>query len=256
LDSTFPHATPLLVSSATLGPTVVDSVAVATTINAFIDQRKFQLFVPIFCTDYVGTADRNNAASLHATIQAIKKLAMSYRNPVSGHLVNLTPDDVFAKFSALTPLLPNSVQLWGLNLVTQFHDGLSPALEDIILADATYLPPNLSLLTTRSAQLSAIRMLRAIAVWHYTLLHALERLVNRALARCMKTSITAALSLEPPPPVPPASARVPAPVHTILPASAPANDVSTLSRTSVTPAKQTPSFMKFVITVDLDPHST
>jgi hypothetical protein len=92
-DSTFPHATPLLVSSATLGTTIVNYVAVATTINAFVDQCKFQLFIPIFCTDDVGTADRNDAASLHATVQAIKKLAISYLNPVSGHWVNLTPDD-------------------------------------------------------------------------------------------------------------------------------------------------------------------
>jgi hypothetical protein len=147
-DSTFPHATPLLVSSATLGTTVIDSVAVAITINAFVDQCKFQLFLPIFCTGYIGTADRNDAASLHATVQAIKKLAISYRNPISGHWVNLTPDDLFAEYSALTPLLPDNVQLWGLNLVTQFHDGLSPDLQDMILADTTYLPPNLSLLTT------------------------------------------------------------------------------------------------------------
>jgi hypothetical protein len=89
---------------------------------------------------------------------------MSYRNPISGHWVNLTPGNLFAEYSALTPLLTDNVQLWGLNLVTQFHDGLSPNLQDMILADTTYLPPNLSVLTTRSAQLSAICMLRAIAV--------------------------------------------------------------------------------------------
>jgi hypothetical protein len=82
-------------------------------------------------------------------------------------------------------------------------------------------------------------MLRAIAVRHYTLIHAQERLVNRALARRMKTSITAALSVEPPSQISPASAPVPAPIHTILPASAPADDVSTLSRTFVSPADQT-----------------
>jgi hypothetical protein len=109
----------------------------------------------------------------------------------------------------------------------------------MISADTTYLPTNLSLLTTRSAQLSAIRMIRAIAVRNYTLLRAQERLVNRALARRMKTSITAALSVEPPTPIPPASAPIPAPIHTILPASAPANDVSTLSRTFVSPAEHT-----------------
>jgi hypothetical protein len=55
----------------------------------------------------------------------------------------------------------------------------------------------------------------------------------------MKASITAALSVEPPSPIPPAPAPVPAPIHTILPASAPANDVSTESRTFVSPAEQT-----------------
>jgi hypothetical protein len=77
-----------------------------------------------------------------------KNLPCPTVTPASGHWVNLPPGNLFAEYSALTPLLPNNVQLWVLNLVTKFHDGLSPNLRDMILADTTYLPPNLSLLTT------------------------------------------------------------------------------------------------------------
>jgi hypothetical protein len=119
-DSTFPHATPLLVSSATLGTIVVDSVAVATTINTFVGQCKFQLFIPIFRTGYIGTADRNDAASLHATVQAIKKLAMSYRNPVSGHWVNLTPTIYLPSTQPSLPFSPTTVNYGASSLSRSF----------------------------------------------------------------------------------------------------------------------------------------
>jgi hypothetical protein len=77
-----------------------------------IEQCKFRVFLPTFCSDYVGTANHNDAALLHATIQALKKLLMSSRNPSNGHWLNLTPNKLYAEYSALTPLLPAQVSLW------------------------------------------------------------------------------------------------------------------------------------------------
>jgi hypothetical protein len=90
------------------------------------------LFVPIFRVDYVGTADRDDAAALHATIQALKRPAMSYRHDNTGHWINLTPDELFVLYADLTPLLPSKVSLWGLNLVSQFMDALSHELQEAL----------------------------------------------------------------------------------------------------------------------------
>ena len=171
-DSTFPQPVPILLSSSSAVGSSIDSTSVHDTINAFVDQCKFHCFVPIFRTDYVGTSDRNDAASLHATAQALKKLSMSYRNPTSGHWIHLTPNDLFAEYAILTPLLPSNVSLWGFNLVTQFHDSLSTDLQELLLADATYVPPNLASLASRSTQLAALRTLRVAAVRHHTLIRA------------------------------------------------------------------------------------
>ena len=48
---------------------------------------------------------------------------MSFRNPASDQWINLIPDELFDEYANLAPLLPpKNVSLWGLNLVTQFHD--------------------------------------------------------------------------------------------------------------------------------------
>jgi hypothetical protein len=178
-DKVFPHPVPLLLSSSSTGSSL-NSASVCQAMTTFIDQCKFQLFVPLFRTDYVGTANRNDAASLRATIIALKKLRMSTRLN-SGQWINLTPDDLFAAYSALTPLLPADVSLWGCNLITQYHDSLIPDLQDLISSDINYHPPNLATLTTRSTQLSSLRTLRLVAVRHYTIMRNQERMVARSL---------------------------------------------------------------------------
>jgi hypothetical protein len=92
---------------------------------------------------------------------------MSFCNPTSGQWTNLTPDEFFAEYSNLTSLLPPDVSLWGLNLVTQFHDALSSDLQELLMADHTYVAPNLTSLTDRSKQLDAFRLLRDAAVCHF-----------------------------------------------------------------------------------------
>jgi hypothetical protein len=156
-DAAIPNKIPLLVTSSTSGVSV-DSSAILLDLLAFVDRCKFHLFVPIFRVDYVGTADRDDAAALHATIQAL------YRHTITGHWVNLTPGELFVLYADLTPLLPSKVSLWGLNLVSQFMDALSHELQEALSTDPLDSPPDLSLLTTRSSQLDALRSLRVAAV--------------------------------------------------------------------------------------------
>jgi phosphoglycerol transferase MdoB-like AlkP superfamily enzyme len=127
---------------------------------------------------------------------------MSYRHPTSGHWIHLTPDDLFAEYAILTALLPSYVSLWVFNLVARFYVSLSVDLQDLLLADATYMPPNLAALTSRSAQLAALGTLRVAAVRHHTLIRAQEKLITRTLARRFKpspTALSAPATVLPPP---------------------------------------------------------
>jgi hypothetical protein len=115
----------------------------------------------IYHSNYVDTANRDDAASsLRATVQTLKKFAMSFRNPTSGRWTNLTSDELFDLYSNLTPLLPPNVSLWGLNLVSQYYNALSLELQEVSSVDPMYITPNLASLTDRAAQLDALRTLQ------------------------------------------------------------------------------------------------
>jgi hypothetical protein len=83
-------------------------------------------------------------------------------------------------------MLPEDVSLWGFNLVTQFHDALSYDLQDAILTDLTFHMPILSSLTSRTAQLSALRLIRTCSVRHHLSTIKQEKIVHRMLARAQK----------------------------------------------------------------------
>ncbi len=196
-DAVFPNKIPLLVTTSTSGVSV-DSSVLLLDLLSFVDRCKFHLFVPIFRVDYVGTADRDDAAALHATIQALKRPAMSYRHAITGHWINLTPDELFVMYADLTPLLPSTVSLWGLNLVSQFMDALSHDLQEALSTDPSYSPPDLSLLTTRSSQLDALRSLRVAAVRQFSLLRAQEKLIAKTVLRKMNPRTPGATPLAAP----------------------------------------------------------
>jgi hypothetical protein len=121
---------------------------------------------------------------------------MSYRNWTYGHWIHLTPDNLFAEYTILTPLLPSNVSLWGFNLVTQFHDdSLCADLQELLLAEATYMPPNLATLTSRSTQLAALRTLRVAAVCHHTIIRVQEKLITCTLACRFKPSLLLSVPL-------------------------------------------------------------
>jgi hypothetical protein len=94
-NATFPRPVPLLITNSLSGVSV-DSTSVLSTLNRFLDSCKFHLFVPIFCSDYVGSSSYNDTTSLQASIQALKKHAMTRRNPITGNFTNLSPDELYA----------------------------------------------------------------------------------------------------------------------------------------------------------------
>jgi hypothetical protein len=120
------------------------------------------------------------------------------------------------------------VSLWGLNLVTQFHDALSAELQELLMTDSTYCAPDLSTLT--SSHLSALRYIRVAAVRHFSQQRAQETFVACTVAHKLKhipSALTATYSTAPP--------VVPA----ILASVPPSDDISALTRSFMSPAEQT-----------------
>jgi hypothetical protein len=115
---------------------------------------------------------------------------MSYRAH-SGHWINLTPDKLVAAYNDLTPLRPLKVSLWGLNLMTQFFDALSPDLQDSLQTDPLYSSPNLSTLTSCSSKLDALWSLCIAAVRNHTILKNQERLIAKTVLLVASTPAAA-----------------------------------------------------------------
>ncbi len=160
---------------------------------------------------------------------------MLYRHHSSGHWINLTPNELFAEYAELTPLLPSNVSLWGLNLVTQFLDALSFDLQEALQTDPLYSALDLSTLTSRSSQLGALRSLRVAAVRQFTVLRAQERLIAKTINRKLNkhSSGTTALAA-------PISASVTRPIpSSLIPSVGLSDDVSALTRSFMSPAEQT-----------------
>jgi hypothetical protein len=157
---------------------------------------------------------------------------MPYHHPTSGHWINLTPDELFAAYADLTVLLPNSVLLWGLNLVTHFHDTLSFDIQEALQTNPLYLAPNLSTLMSHSSELAALHSLRVAAVCQFTLIRAQEGLISKTILRKMNKLTPGVTALAAPPSV--ATSR---PVSSVP--LGPSNNVSILTRSFTSLAKQT-----------------
>jgi hypothetical protein len=80
-DFTFPQPIPLLVTVSLTTGILVDSLSLLASINILLDQCKFCVFLSIFHSDYVCTANRDDDASLHATVQALKHTCHDLSQP-------------------------------------------------------------------------------------------------------------------------------------------------------------------------------
>ena len=216
--------------------TLTRSCSLPSSIN-FLDCCKFHLFLSIFRSDYVDTFTCDDAAaSLQATVSVIKKMTMSFCNPFSGTCVTMHPDEVFAAYSNLIPLLPFKVSVWGLNLVTQYFDSLSVELQDALYINPLYSDPDLATLVTRSAQLAALRHLRVAPVRQHTMLRNQEKSIAKPVNCKLKhthpsTALAAPVSVHPPCPPPLATSLPPA-------SSIPSVDASNLAHMFMSPAEE------------------
>jgi hypothetical protein len=146
----------------------------------------------------------------------------------------LDPQQTLCCLSRLdsTPLLPNKVSLWGLKLVTQFIDALSPGLQEVLQTNPACSPPNLSTLTCGLSQLPALCALCIAAVCQFSLIRAQERLISKTVLCQMnrQSPSTAAVAA----PFYPAAASCPASFTLTCP-----DDVSFQAHSFMPPVEQT-----------------
>ena len=160
------------VSSATAG---ADTHApTADAIQTCLSECRMLVFKAMLRLDYIGHHNFASADHLQVTVKRLRGLTLKYN--IRGVTIDGNPDMLFDKYLALIPLLPAThVNVWGINLFTQFWHALGEQLTRRISLLPRYLAIytsefDLTTMTTKDRQMSALRELRSLAVesW-YTL---------------------------------------------------------------------------------------
>jgi hypothetical protein len=135
--------------------------------NLFTAECRLIIFSNVIHLDYIGRHDFSSAAHLHMTVKKIRSLTLDFnthRRTIRGN-----PNGLFNRYIALTPLLPAShVNIWGINLFSQFWKALGEDLTRRISCSSRYLAIhrdafNLTTMVTKRSQMDALRELRTLA---------------------------------------------------------------------------------------------
>jgi hypothetical protein len=135
--------------------------------NLFTAECRLIIFSNVIRLDYIGRHDFSSAAHLHMTVKKIRSLTLDYNT--NGRTIRGNPDGLFNRYIALTPLLPAShVNIWGINLFSQFWDALGDDLTRRISCSPRYLAIHqdafdLTMMVTKSSQMDALREIRTLA---------------------------------------------------------------------------------------------
>jgi hypothetical protein len=153
-DNIFPHPS----------PTGKNSKSIHDNITKIIGRCQYFVLTNLLRQDYVGSDSATEAKATMALTSEIRNLRSSYRDQRTNKQINKTPNDLFLEFMNLALGLPTTVASWGLTLAHQFHAALPEDCRKIIESSRDYTMPDASLLTTKSAQLDALRSARKAAV--------------------------------------------------------------------------------------------
>ena len=106
--------------------------------NLFTAECQVIIFSNVIRLDYIGRHDVSSAAHLHMTVKKIRSLTLDFNT--HGRTIRGNPDGLFNRYIALTPLLPAShVNIWGINLFSQFWEALGEDLTRRISCSSRYL---------------------------------------------------------------------------------------------------------------------
>jgi hypothetical protein len=167
-DVVFPtsNRSPIFTISKTdsIGPDTTS----ANTIEICLAECRMLVFKAMLKLDYIGHHNVSSAEHLQMTVKRLRNLSLKFNT--RGVCVDGNPDLLFDKYLALIPLLSAShVNIWGINLFTQYWHALGETLTRRISVLPRYLAIqsstfDLTRMTTKNSQMTALRELRSLAV--------------------------------------------------------------------------------------------
>ncbi len=189
-DAVFPplDRQPIFVLPPVITPAITlfdaDSQA-PDAIQACLSECRMLVFKDIIRVDYLGHHNIASADHLQVTVKRLRTLTLKFN--LRGLTVDGNPDMLFDKYLALTPLLPAShVNIWGINLFTQFWHALGEPLTRRIALLPRYIAISatmfdLTTMTSKDRQMTALRELRSLAVESWSALQEDKRSMREML---------------------------------------------------------------------------
>ena len=113
---------------------------------------------------------------------------------VDEKLHTTTPDELFDEFSEISVSLSDNTSSWTLQLCSSYLLALTSDLSEAVTAEKTFVMPNVSTLTTKALQLTALRTVRSQASASYRELLKEQRKMT-SLLRNLNTTQNRGLDL-------------------------------------------------------------
>jgi hypothetical protein len=158
-----------------------------TAIQHCLSECRMLVFQSVIRLDCIGHHNFASSDHLQMTVKRLRHLTLKFS---AGHGVTAdgNPDMLFDEQLALIPLLPAThVNIWGVNLFTQFWNALGNELTRRITQlprciDVQSLIFDLTAMTTKNRQMSALRELHSLAVTSWNSIQDDKRSSVRARA--------------------------------------------------------------------------
>jgi len=145
--------------------------------------QALDIYLNLCFQDYVGSDNVDTSLNVQEVSRKITSLRQSWKD-TQGRAQMDTPDELFNKYLQLSASLPQDVQEWPLQLCTAYYSALSPSLSEKMALEQFKMPA-LIMLTTKSKQLEASRVVRAHAATCFKVLEDEESRMNKMLRAMM-----------------------------------------------------------------------
>ena len=159
-DAVFPAPIPLEDDGSTGDR--LSSTSVTKRIEDFLRSCELDCFASILRSDYVGSDAVTSPEMIRQISDRLGRLSIIYQ--ARGVTQTCRVDDLFKKYLAEVPVLPDDTRLWGFTLTNYFWSALPEEMRARITENNVYSHPDMSTMVTKTAQLNKLRKLREAAV--------------------------------------------------------------------------------------------
>jgi hypothetical protein len=157
----------------------INKTEIKQEFQKYCDRCKLDIYLNLCFQDYVGSDNVDTSLNVQEVSRKITSLRQAWKD-TQGRAQMDTPDELFNKYLQLSASLPQDVQEWPLQLCTAYYSALSPSLSEKMALEQFKMPA-LIMLTTKSKQLEALRVVRAHAATCFKVLEDEESRMNKML---------------------------------------------------------------------------